>query len=37
MLPLLQRPELHNGDRLSRDEFMRRWEQIPELKQAELN
>ena len=36
MLALLQQPELHDGDRLSRDGFMRRWEQIPELKQAEL-
>ena len=36
MLALLQQPELHDGDRLSRDGFMRRWEQIPEFKQAEL-
>ncbi len=32
----LQQVELHNGDRMSRAEFLRRWEQIPELKQAEL-
>ena len=36
MLPSLRQPELQNGDRMSRDEFMHRWEQIPELKQAEL-
>jgi Uma2 family endonuclease len=36
MLPLLRQSELQNGDRMSRDEFMSRWEQIPELKQAEL-
>jgi len=36
MLPLLRQPELQNGDRMSRDEFIRRWEQIPELKHAEL-
>ena len=41
MLPSLRRTdprqiELHNGDRMSREEFLRRWEQIPELKQAEL-
>lgn len=29
-------PELHNGDRMSGDEFMRRWEETPELKKAEL-
>lgn len=36
MLPSLRQPELHTGDRMSRDEFMWRWEQIPGLKQAEL-
>ena len=29
-------PTLENGDRLSLDEFMWRWEQLPDLKQAEL-
>jgi hypothetical protein len=29
-------PELRMGDRLSRDEFMRRWEAMPSLKRAEL-
>jgi Uma2 family endonuclease len=29
-------PPLRNGDRLSRDEFMRRWEAMPDLKWAEL-
>lgn len=28
--------QLHNGDRMSREEFFRRWEQMPELKKAEL-
>ena len=28
--------DLHNGDRMSKDEFLWRWEQIPELKRAEL-
>lgn len=28
--------ELRNGDRMSRDEFLRRWEQLPQLKRAEL-
>jgi Uma2 family endonuclease len=28
--------DLHNGDRMSRDEFLWRWEQIPEIKRAEL-
>ena len=36
MLPSLRQPELHNGDRMSPEEFLWRWEQIPELKQAEL-
>jgi Uma2 family endonuclease len=36
MLPLLQSCDLQNGDRLTRDEFLRRWEQLPELKHAEL-
>ena len=36
MLPLLRSPDLHNGDRMSRHEFIERWEQIPELKNAEL-
>ena len=35
-LPSLRPPELHDGDRMSREEFLWRWEQIPELKQAEL-
>jgi Uma2 family endonuclease len=29
-------PLLRDGDRLSRDEFLRRWEQMPDLKRAEL-
>jgi Uma2 family endonuclease len=29
-------PPLENGDRLTRDEFMRRYEAMPELKKAEL-
>ena len=29
-------PRLRDGDRLTRDEFMRRWEQMPDLKRAEL-
>ena len=29
-------PLLRDGDRLTRDEFMRRWEQMPDLKWAEL-
>lgn len=29
-------PRLRDGDRLTRDEFLRRWEQMPELKHAEL-
>ena len=36
MLPSLQYPQLHNGDRMSREEFLRTWEQIPNLKHAEL-
>jgi Uma2 family endonuclease len=28
--------DLHNGDRMSREEFLWRWEQLPELKKAEL-
>ena len=36
MLPVVGPPELHNGDRMSTDEFLQRWEQIPELKHAEL-
>lgn len=31
-LPLL----LRDGDRLTRDEFLRRWEEMPDLKRAEL-
>lgn len=29
-------PPLRDGDRLTRDEFMRRWEAMPDLKHAEL-
>ena len=36
MLPTLRQPEFHNGDRMSREEFLQRWEQIPDLKNAEL-
>jgi Uma2 family endonuclease len=28
--------DLNNGDRMSRDEFLWRWEQIPDIKRAEL-
>jgi hypothetical protein len=33
--PLVQGP-LVAGDRLTRDEFLRRWEEMPDLKKAEL-
>lgn len=29
-------PTLRSGDRLTRDEFLRRWEALPEIKRAEL-
>ena len=29
-------PPLHDGDRLTRDEFLRRWDAMPDLKHAEL-
>jgi hypothetical protein len=29
-------PPLRHGDRLTRDEFLRRWEAMPDLKRAEL-
>ena len=29
-------PPLHDGDRLTRDEFLRRWDAMPALKRAEL-
>lgn len=29
-------PELRSGDKMSRDEFLRRWEAMPDLKRAEL-
>lgn len=29
-------PLLRDGDRLTRDEFLRRWEEMPDLKRAEL-
>ena len=29
-------PPLHDGDRLTSDEFIRRWEAMPDLKHAEL-
>jgi Uma2 family endonuclease len=32
----LSPPPLRHGDRLSREEFLRRWEAMPELKRAEL-
>ena len=32
----LQIPSLENGDRLSRDEFERRYQQMPQIKKAEL-
>lgn len=35
-LPLKPIPKLHNGDRLSRAEFIRRWDAMPDLKRAEL-
>ena len=28
--------DLHNGGQMSRDEFLWPWEQIPEIKRAEL-
>lgn len=31
-----QQIDLHSGDRMSRDEFLRRWERIPDIKRAEL-
>jgi hypothetical protein len=31
-----QIPPLERGDKLSRDEFMRRWDAMPHLKRAEL-
>lgn len=34
--PNLERPPLESGDRLSREEFHRRYEQWPEIKKAEL-
>ena len=34
--PLSQIPPLENGDRLSRPEFERRWDAMPQLKRAEL-
>jgi Uma2 family endonuclease len=36
MVPSVRQPELQNGDRMSRQEFLSRWECIPELRQAEL-
>jgi hypothetical protein len=35
MAPVLP-PPLREGDRLTRNEFLRRWEAMPELKRAEL-
>jgi len=32
----VQPPLLRDGDRLTRDEFLRRWEEMPDLKHAEL-
>jgi Uma2 family endonuclease len=32
----LQTPPLHNGDKLTREEFLRRWEANPDIKNAEL-
>jgi Uma2 family endonuclease len=34
--PLVEVPPLRNGDRLSRAEFERRWDAMPEVKNAEL-
>src|SRR5262245_58447037 len=34
-IPILP-PPLRDGDRLSREEFLRRWEAMPDLKHAEL-
>ncbi len=36
MLPSLLHTDLQNGDRMTREEFLRRWEQLPDLKNAEL-
>ncbi len=30
-------PPLRNGDRMSREEFERRWDAMPEVKKVELN
>ena len=32
----LERPTLETGDNLTREEFLRRWEQLPHIKRAEL-
>src|ERR1700691_1607744 len=34
--PVVRPPGLVTGERLTVDEFLRRWEEIPELKNAEL-
>lgn len=36
MATMLETPSLVAGDRLTRDEFLRRWEEMPEVKKAEL-
>lgn len=33
---MFQHPELRNGDRMSREEFLHTWEQLPDVKHAEL-
>src|SRR6266545_5635642 len=36
IVPVLSEPMLESGDRLSRDEFERRYERLPHVKKAEL-
>jgi hypothetical protein len=34
--PVVTATELVTGERLTREEFLRRWEELPDLKNAEL-
>lgn len=34
--PIVEVPPMRDGDRMTRDEFERRWEAMPEVKKAEL-
>src|SRR5579863_4578563 len=36
MVPSISPPPLRDGDHLTSDEFLRRWEAMPDLKHAEL-